>query len=323
LASWQLCALAFKFLVFAGEALNKYWDILGLGAVAVDDLIYVDHYPPADSKIRVESRQRQGGGLAGTALVTAARLGVKPAYFGILGDNELSRYTRQQLEREGVDCSAVRIQAEAEPFHSTIIVVQPTAQRTVLSWAKSVIAVRPAEITDELIARCRVLFIDHTVIEAALCAVDIAHRHNIPVVADIEAERHPHVYDLIPQIDHLILGVKFAQQITGEKMPEKMARALSVNGRACSVVTAGDQGCWYAERGREVKHFPAFQVHAVDTTGCGDVFHGAYAACLAKEMSIENTIKIASATAALKATQPGGRRGIPTWPAVQDFLHKK
>jgi len=303
--------------------MDKRWAILGIGAVAVDDLIFVDRYPPADSKIRVQARQRQGGGLVGTALVTAARLGVNSAYFGILGDDELSRFTRQELEREGVDCSAVRIQAGAEPFHSTVIVVQPTAQRTVFSWAKDVIAVKPADITDELIAQCRVLFIDHTVIEAALRAVDIAHRHNIPVVADIEAERHPQVYNLIPQIDHLILGIKFAQQVTGKEKPEDMVRALATDKRACSVVTTGDQGCWYTERDGGVKHFPAFRVQAVDTTGCGDVFHGAYAACLAKGVSIETTIKIASAAAAIKATQPGGRSGIPHWSTVQDFLQAK
>jgi ribokinase len=303
--------------------MDKRWDILGIGAVAVDDLIYVDHYPPADSKIRAQARQRYGGGLAGTALVTAARLGVFPAYCGILGDNELSHYTRQELEREGVDCSQIQVQAEAEPFHSTIIVAQSTVQRTVFSWAKGVIAVRPQDMTDELIAQCRVLFVDHTVVEAALRAVEIARRHNIPVVADIEAERHPRVYDLIPQIDHLILGVDFARKITGEEKPEDMARVLSSVGRACSVVTAGDQGCWYAERDGTVNHFPAFQVQPVDTTGCGDVFHGAYAACLAKGLSVENIIKIASASAAIKATQPGGRRGIPDWPAVQRFLQTK
>ena len=214
-------------------------------------------------------------------------------------------------------------QEEAEPFHSTIIVVQPTAQRTVLSWAKGVIAVQPDDITDELIARCRVLFIDHTVIEAGLRAVDLAHRHNIPVIADIEAKRHPQVDDLLPHIDHLIVGANFARQVTGKEKPLEMVRALSTTGRSCSVVTAGDQGCWYAEGEGEVKYFPAFQVPAVDTTGCGDVFHGAYAACLAKGMPIENIIKVASATAALKATQPGGRSGIPNWLAVQDFLQTK
>jgi ribokinase len=298
-------------------------DILGIGAVAVDDLIYLDQYPPADSKIRVQARRRQGGGLTGTALVTAARLGVNPAYFGILGDNELSRYTLEELEREGVDCSMVRIQNGAEPFHSTIIVVPPTAQRTVLSWARGVIPVGPDDMTDELITQGRVLFVDHTVIEAALRAVEIARRHNIPVVADIEAERHPGVYDLIPQIDHLILGVNFARHISGEQKPETMVRALAPAGRTCTVVTAGDLGCWYAEGKGPVKHFSAFQVQAVDTTGCGDVFHGAYAACLAKGMPVEKTIEIASATAAIKATQPGGRSGIPHWAAVQNFLQTK
>jgi len=86
------------------------------------------------------------------------------------------------------------------------------------------------------------------------------------------------------------------------------------------VVTSGAQGCWYSERGGAVRHFPAFQVQAVDTTGCGDVFHGAYAACMAWGYGVERAIEVASAAAAIKATQPGGRSGIPTLPAVESFL---
>ena len=296
------------------------WDILGLGAVAVDDLIYVDHYPAPDSKIRAQARKRQGGGLTGTALVTAARLGARPAYYGILGRNELSRYTLKELEQEGVDCSAVEYQETAEPFHSTIVVVQPTAQRTVFSFAKGVVPVRAENITAALITRSQLLLVDHTVVEAALAAVEIARRHQIPVVADIEAERHPGVYDLMAQIDHLILGIKFARHVTGQNAPEKVVRALARANRACTAVTVGEHGCWYAQGSGEVRHVPAFPIQAVDTTGCGDVFHGAYAAGLVKGQTIDRCIQIASAAAALKATHPGGRGGIPTWETVEQLI---
>jgi ribokinase len=302
------------------KGINPRWDILGFGAVAVDDLLYVDHYPQPNSKMRIQGRRREGGGLTGTALVAAARLGAKVAYGGVLGHDELSRFTIQELEREGVDCSSILRRDKAQPFYSTIIVVQPTAQRTVLSYAGGVHQIRPEEISDELIANCRVLFVDHTVVEGGLRAVELAHRHNIPVTGDFEAERHPRVYDLMDRVDHLVIGVDFARQVTGKSNPEEMVRALANPDRACCVVTAGERGCWYSERDNEVHQFPAFHVQAVDTTGCGDVFHGAYAACIAQGESVNRAIQIATTAAGIKATHSGGRSGIPDRTTIDRFL---
>jgi sulfofructose kinase len=126
--------------------------------------------------------------------------------------------------------------------------------------------------------------------------------------------------DLMNLVDHLIVGVDFARATTGEAEPRNMVRALTGPNRACCAVTDGGNGCWYAQQGGDVRHFPAFVVAVVDTTGCGDVFHGAYAACLARGDQIDEAIRFASAAAALKATVPGGRAGIPDRGAVLRFL---
>jgi sulfofructose kinase len=60
----------------------------------------------------------------------------------------------------------------------------------------------------------------------------------------------------------------------------------------------------------------------VDPTGCGDVFHGAYAATLAQGLDLVERIRWASAAAALKATRAGGQAGIPARTAVEEFLLK-
>ncbi len=300
----------------------KQWDILGIGAVAVDDLIYMENYPQPDSKTRVLSRRREGGGLTATALVCAARLGAKTAYYGILGDDELSIYTIKELEKAGVDCSRILYNNKAQPFQAIIMVVSNTGQRTVLSYPHEVVAVQPDDVSAELISSCRMLFIDHTVVQAGLKAVELAHHYNIPIIADLEAERDPQVYDLIPQIDHLILGIDFARQVTGESHPEKMVQALANEDRAACVVTAGDQGCWYSEYNSQVWHFPAFKVQAVDTTGCGDVFHGAYSYCVIRGDTIHKAIQYASAAAAVKAQYPGGRTGIPDLMTLELFLYQ-
>jgi ribokinase len=296
------------------------WDVLGFGVVAVDDLIYVDRYPQPDTKIPMQGQRREGGGLTGTALVAAARLGVKAAYGGVLGDDELSRFTIQALEREGVDCTPVLYQAGARPYYAVIIVDQAMGQRTIFYSSDGAVKRRPDQITDELIGSCRVLFVDYTLGDGGLRAVRLAHAHGIPVVGDIEQETAPGVEEMMPQIDHLIVGIELAGRVTGETDPDRMVRALSGPDRACCVVTAGERGCWYSERGGKVRHFSAFQVNVVDTTGCGDVFHGAYAACIARGEGVERAMRVATASAGIKATQPGGRSGIPDLATIERFL---
>ncbi len=295
------------------------WDILGLGVVAVDDLVYLASFPQADSKMPVQARGRQGGGLTGTALVAAARLGAKTAYGGILGDDELSLYTIRELEREGIDCAPITYHAEARPCHSLVLVDQSTGQRTILYSTEGMMPRQPEQVDEAVVRACRLLFVDSTTGYGGVRAVELAHAHGIQAVGDVERLTVPGTEELMRQLDHLIVGIQLAQQVTGMSEPEQMVRALG-DGRACCAVTAGDRGCWYTEGSSAVRHVPAYHVEVVDTTGCGDVFHGAYAACIARGETVAAAIQVATATAAIKATQPGGRAGIPDRATVERFL---
>jgi sulfofructose kinase len=300
------------------------WDILGMGAVAVDDLVYLDGYPGPDSKTPIMEERRAGGGLAGTMLVAAARLGSRAAYLGVLDDDDLSRFTIAELEREGVDCSLVRRHPAARPIHSVILVDRLTGRRTVLFNYASVMSPAAEDIEAGLMARCRVLFVDSTVAVIAHHAVSLARAARVPVVADLEHPDRPGVPELAREIDHLIVGTNFASRLVGESDPVAMVRTLWHEDRAAVVVTAGEQGCWYAARetrGR-VRHLSAFPVTAVDTTGCGDVFHGAYASRLAAGDSAARCVAAATVAAGLKAAQPGGRAGIPDWPTVKRCMEE-
>jgi sulfofructose kinase len=299
--------------------MKKRWDILGIGVSSVDDLIYVDQFPQPDTKIRVRETQRQGGGLTGTALVAAARLGSKAAYCALVGLDTLSQSIIRELEQEKIDCSPCIYSADGRPFHSFIIVDVTGGTRTIL--AKTGRVEPPLEfITEELITSCRVLFIDHLVPRAGLQAAQIARVNGIPVVADIETDCFPEMEAFIAEVDHLIIGRSLAERITQENQVEEMVRVLSASKRQCCVVTAGEQGCWYSIRGGSVIHYPAFQVQVLDTTGCGDVFHGAYTASIAKGECIERAVAIATVAAGLKAAHPGGRTGIPDLKTVTRYL---
>jgi sulfofructose kinase len=254
--------------------MDKRWDILGLGTLAVDDILYLDHFPLPSEKIRVQISQRQGGGLTATAMVAAARQGVKTAYCGRLGDDELSLYSMRELEREGVDISTIQRSSGFRPFHSVVIVDMSAASRTILFNRDGVGEPDDTFITEELVSSCRFLFTDHNAPSSGLRAAEFAHAHGIPVIADIESINLPGLTRFVSLVDHLIVGIDIARAMTHAEAVVDMVQVLANPGRAASVVTDGVNGCWFSEHGEPVKHFPAYIVDVVDTTGCGDVFHG-------------------------------------------------
>ena len=297
-------------------------DLIGFGVVAVDDLLFLVNFPRSDTKIEVKKKMRYAGGLAGTALVAASRLGVKSSYFGVLGEDELSRFTINEFLKDNVDTSLCIKREKARPLHSTIIVDLSSGGRTILYSLDGFQSPQINEILLETIMDCKFIFIDSFVMDIFPHVLQLAHTASIPVIADIESDSLKEHPDILNSIDHLILNIEVASEIVGEKKPVGILKALDSEKRFCSVITDGANGCWYKEKGQPIFHLPAFKVNTVDTTGCGDVFHGAYAAALIRGKTIPTAVRQASGAAAIKATQPGGRTGIPYLKDLLDFCTK-
>jgi sugar/nucleoside kinase (ribokinase family) len=298
-------------------------DILGLGAVAVDDLLYVDEYPAAERKVRVRHRLRQCGGLTGTALVAAARLGARCGYAGVLGDDELSRFAMDCLQREGVDLSHRVPRPDAVPAYSTIVVDETRHTRTIFSSVAGAIGADPRLPEPDVIRSASVLLVDHHGLEGTLRATRIARDAGRSVVADFERNPGSPFSELLALVDHLLVSERFARELSGDPnaSASELASRLWTPARRTVVITCGAEGGWYRGQSDPVpQHYSAFQVNVLDTTGCGDVFHGAYAAALAEGRDLEQRVRFASAAAALKATERGGQAGCPSRAAVKEFL---
>jgi sugar/nucleoside kinase (ribokinase family) len=303
---------------------GPFYDVLGLGCTAVDDLLYISSYPPPDSKMQVRERQRQCGGLTATALVAAARLGSRCAFAGVLGQDNDSQFIMDSFRREGVDVRHVISRPDARPIHSTIIVDESCRTRTIFYDLAGSTGADSNLPPDDVIRSTQVLFVDHYGIEGMTRAARIARAAGIPVVADLERSEWPGFDGLLALVDHLILSLDFAAKLTGAGDAPAAASRLWTNRRRAVVITCGVEGCWYLGDGGPAtpRRHPAFPVHAVDTTGCGDVFHGAYASALARGLPLAERIRFASAAAALKATRTGGHTGIPHIREVEKFLHE-
>ena len=289
----------------------------------MDDLIFVPSYPPADAKIPVSRRERHCGGLTATALVAAARLGCHCSYAGVLGEDELSKFAIERLSQEGISFSHLIRRDEARPISATIIVDEGQKTRNIFFDLHGYVGADDVLPEAEVIRSARVLFVDYLSPKGMLRAARIAREAGIPVVADFEGSESPYFEELLDQVDHLIVSRGFATTFTGKKDPAEAAQRLWTSKRKVVVTTSGADGCWYVSDSQARNHpihHPAFPVKVVDTTGCGDVFHGAYAAGLVLGMPLSERVRVASAAAALKAVRAGGQEGIPNLDTVQAFL---
>jgi sulfofructose kinase len=300
------------------------FDILGLGCVAIDDLLYVSAYPPADAKVQVRRRDRQCGGLTATALVAAARMGSSCVYAGLLGEDDLSQAVIDSLSREGIDTGLIRRQADARPIHSIVVIDESRQTRTIFYDLQNVFGAQEDWPEEEVVRAARVLFVDQFGVEGMTRAAKIARAAGIPVVADFEIDCVPGFDELLELVDHLIIPRAFAEKLTGEPRPDVAVEKLWQK-RQAAIVTCGGEGCWYlsAEEPDAFYRRAAYPVEVVDTTGCGDVFHGAYASALARGLDMDERVRFASAAAALKATKRGGQTGIPSRAAVEAFIKER
>lgn len=179
-------------------------DILGLGVSTVDELIVLEHHPRLNHKQKILSRSRQCGGLTGSALVAASRMGRRCGYLAALGTGELSAFTRAHLSREGIELFEDNSIPETEPYLAMILSEAASGERSVL-WDNSrsrAPAIGDRERVLALSARC--LFVDHIYATGILPLVREARAAGVDVVGDFERTT-PDSPALMDLTNHIIL----------------------------------------------------------------------------------------------------------------------
>ncbi len=243
---------------------------------------------------------------------------------GRLGDDELSQFARHHLAATGVDLSLVLHDPQCGPLCSVIVVARDTGSRAIFADKGMVRPLEPAELTPQWFGGAKVLLVDHLYPPVILPAVRMARELGLQVVSDIESDM-PQLAEIRANIDHFICSAEFAVPYTATDTPQAACQALGRSDQNQTVVvTAGQDGCyWCAPGSGDVKHLAAHAIEPVDTTGCGDVFHGAYCHALLAGWGIERTIRFANAAAAIKATRTGGWAAVPTLSEIQQILERR
>ncbi len=302
------------------------FDVLGLGSNCIDYLCLMDGYPTEDVKTEVDTIEMQGGGNIGTALVAVARLGGNAAYHGVVGNDEYRDRLFEELSRYGIDTQHVSFK-EGKNHVAFILINRSNATRTIIYSKHNIPEFSPHEVNTDIITQTKVLLLDFFYEEVSLKASKFAKEHGVPVVIDAEWVC-PHAKDIIANSSHLITSRNFALDFTdmggSENMEEVIKKLSQIVGGCFICITLGDRGSISFDREKEKIFWQKpFIVDTVDTTGAGDVFHGAFCYFLSQGYSNEDAVRYSSACSAMKCRQLGGRRGIPTFNELLVFLGEK
>lgn len=295
----------------AGEAgaPSYRFDVVGVGLNATDTLLLVPHFPAYAGKAPYTREILSPGGQVASAMVACARLGLRAKYIGALGDDERGRIQMESLRASALDIEHVQVRPGCANQSAYIIVDQSTGERTVFWRRDNCLRIEPEQITPEQIACARLLHIDGHDTPAVAHAAQIARQRGIPVTADVDTI-YPGFDQVLPNIDYLIGSSEFPGRWTGETDP---LRALTVlqdeYGMEVAAMTLGAHGALARVDG-EFVYSPAYIVDCVDTTGAGDVFHGAFCYAVLQGMPMRQALDFSNAMAALNCTALGARGGI-------------
>lgn len=282
-------------------------DVLGVGECSLDTWLEVDALPAAGAKAAVSDWRELPGGQVATATLAAARLGLRAAYAGVVGDDAVAARVLAPLRAASVDCSRVRVAAGARTRAAVIVVERASGERAVLGYRDPKLAAEGAALAALSLDDARLLLLDASDFAVALPLARAARARGLPVVLDIDTPSEP-AEELLACVDFPVVSQGFAARAYGSA-DAALAR-LAALGARLPVVTCGAGGALAVWGGRRLAS-PAFAVAAVDTTGAGDAFHGAFAWGLLEGLDAVQLLRAANAAAALACTGRGAQGSLP------------
>jgi sugar/nucleoside kinase (ribokinase family) len=295
-------------------------DVVGVGANAVDRLLFLPDWPAAEgsrSKLRILRQEIACGGQTATALCACARLGLRTSYVGAIGGDDNGRRVRAELLARGVDLTHA-VSRPVPNIAAVILINQRVGERIVLWERDERLTLAEHELPARVLQSARVVHVDDGDVEAAIRAARLARAAGVVVTSDLDkvTDRTP---ELVAAVSVPIFAAHVPRQLTGVDDDEGALRALARGDGRVLCVTLGARGAMAID-GDTIHAVAGLPVHAVDTTGAGDVFRGGFIYGLLQGWPVPRTLAFANAAAAVSCTRAGAIPGTPALEEIERLL---
>ncbi|MDF3035933.1 MAG: sugar kinase, partial [Paucimonas sp.] len=264
-----------------------------------------------------------GGGTAANAAVAVARLGGNVAYWGRAGNDSAGHTMKRDLAAYNIDVTNFKLCDGAKSSISAVLVARD-GERMIVNFRGEGLPDSTVWLPLDEVKEAKAVHADIRWVSGTKTIFTAARAAGIPTVLDGEIAEETAYAAVLPLTDHAIFSEPGLRAFAGEKTLTQAGYVAALEklrnlGCAVAAVTRGDHGIlWLDKDGMHTQ--ASFPVEVVDTTGAGDVFHGAYALAIGEGCTVAESMRFSSAVSALKCTRQGGRAGIPTRAEVNAFL---
>ncbi len=293
--------------------------VICLGTTTLDQVLEIEEMPKQAIKIPALRHAKRGGGPAATAAVACAALGLPAELWSRMGADSEGDFLRQRLSHHGVGVSGMRFEEGIDTV-TAVVIVDRKGERFIVGYGHDLLPVSASHLPLEQVPDAGAVLADISWYEGAVAILDAARAAHVPSVLDAEGIDPDKLFDLARRSSLPVFSEDgFALISNGAEPDAESCRALAHRLGSAIGVTLGSAGSiWWTDGA--LAHVPALSVAVLDTTGAGDVFHGALAAALAERRPLLEAARFASAAASLKCALGNGWDGMPGRQAVEQAM---
>ena len=288
--------------------------VFNLGSINIDHFYRVSHLPGPGETLAARGYMKGLGGKGANQSVAALRAGARVVHIGAIGEGD--GWAAEELARLGLDTGA--ISRVAEPTGHGIILTDPAGENSIVIHPGANRAQSPAMIAQALaMGQAGDILLVQNETDRQVEAARLAQAQGMRVFYSAAPFELAPLKAILPHVSHLLVNALEAAALeaeTGSALADLPVQAV--------IVTRGAGGAEWISAARRI-HAPAPEVSAVDTTGAGDCFAGSLAAALDQGLSSGQSLRYATAAAALQVTRPGTAAAMPERAEVQTFLENR
>ena len=297
--------------------------VLCIGHSSWDISVPIDEYPAENTKYRFNEKFAAGGGPAANAAYLLGKWGIDTVIATAIGSDDFGAKIKKEFNEVNVNTDYIETSYEKDTSFSFILINKKNGYRTVFNVATEYPMLKKYnyEFTPDII-----LTDGHDYGASQNAISKFPHAISVIDAGRVTQE----LIELCKYIKYIVCSKGFAETVSGLKFDYNNPQTL-VNvytklqnkyPHANIVVTLEEHGALY-QVNNQIKIMPGLKCNAVDTTGAGDIFHGAFVYGLANNFDIEKCVMLANIAGGLSVQKMGSRLSIPNLSEVLDYYAKK
>lgn len=294
--------------------------ILCIGHAAYDITVPVDSFPLENTKNRVHNRVECGGGPSATAAYLLGKWNMDTTFAGIVGKDLYGEKIKKEFDLVNVNTKYLEVSSEHTTTSSFILANTYNGSRTIFTYRPSDMKMNDFEldfVPDIILMDGQEYEMSKKLLEKYPNAISI-----------IDAGRsHKEIVELSKMVTYLVCSKDFAEDLSKMKFESDYSNKEAIYEKLESifsnniVVTLESAGCLYKVN-NELKIMPSIKVKAIDSTGAGDIFHGAFTYGIAKNYDFEKVLKLSNIAGAISVSRIGTRASIPTLEEMEEVYNE-